>query len=362
MMAVKNASNSGKEVKGSAKAPARLIDIARAVGVSSRVVSQVLLPSSSNSARVSEQTAARVREAAERLGYLPNLTARQLAGAQSKVFGVLTRSFSAEAVYKTIDHLEREASRHGYRLLIGQTHEVNGFASLVGDMAGRGVDGIAYIMGDTPECYDYLKTAGTPVRNMVFIGPPRVDWADWVGTDLALGIHKAVTHLHAIGRRHIALLQPQSIYAPYTERIRGFREGLKKLKLKESNCPLWLYEPTFDHGTHREDIHHATEELLVAHPKTDAIVVINDLGALFVFQYLQGRGISVPEVIAVTGFDNLDMAQASLPSLTTIDQNAKLVAAETVKLLMARRQEPDKPFQSIIVEPKLIRRNSTLPL
>ncbi len=336
----------------------RLIDIARTVGVSSRVVSKVLFPNGANSAQVSQKTAEKVRAVAQELGYLPNLTAKQLAGESTRMIGVLVQSFVADVSYKVLAQLETYASLHGYRLVIGQVHDDESLVErFIADFAGRRMEGVVCFVHEVFGASEAFRRLCEPISNMVFIGPPKIDWGDWVSADLAEGIRLIVQHLHESGRRRIALVQPQSDMAPYLERIRGFSSILQTLRLPPEQCPVWTFTPRADvKAVFRETL----EELLVQHPEIDAIVAPNDVSAMYVMQYLHRRGIGVPEKIAVTGFDNSVVADAAIPPITSLDQQSKELAQRVIDTLLSRIKDPQRSRQALLIPPQLCVRGSSL--
>lgn len=356
-------SQKSSPVSGKPKKVIRMAEIANHAGVSARVVSKVLFPGSSNNARASKATAEKIRKAAKELGYLPNLTARQLAIGRSYTFGVLIQSPMIPIHFKLLADLEHHASRHNYRLMIGQIITSGPFfekviEGFINDYASRGVDGVICFVHESRGVEDRLREIYRPIPNIVFVTVPPVKWADWIGTDLAEGVFLLVKHLHSLGRRHIVLFQPDSIWAPYRERVRGFEAALQKYKLRRENCFPWhFFEPS--EGGPKESIHAALEKLLATHPETDAVIALNDLIAMYVMQYLQENGIAIPEKIAVTGFDNLPTTAATIPPLTSVDQCMEEVAAKTIELLRTRIEMPDRAPECVYIKPKLHIRESS---
>lgn len=338
----------------------RVIDIAREVGVSPRVVSKVLFPNSSNSARVGKETARRVLEVAQKLGYTPNLTAKQLAGARSNLIGVLIHSFVAEVSIDVLSFLELHASKQGYRLLIGQLHgEVDLTQRFIHDFAGRKLDGVICFVHESPVIRDHLQDLFKPLSNILFVGPPNVPEHDWVSADLAGGVSKIVHHLHETGRRRIALVQPYSVMEAYSERILGFRAALDDLGLSEADCPIWQFDPGLAVVTQQEHVAQSLEALLKAHPEIDGVVAVNDLAAMYAIQYLCDNGVQIPEQIAVSGFDDLPMAKAARPPITSINQQPEELALQVIELLCKRINDPHRPPESILIPPSLSIRKST---
>lgn len=336
----------------------RIIDIAEEVGVSSRVVSKVLFPYGSNNARVGKDTARRVEEVAQRLGYKPNLTAQQLAGASSRMFGVLIDSFTANVTHSVLTHLEQLAAARNHRLVVGQLHgDMQMVDKFIEDFSGRGMDGVISFIHEDPKAKEMLHGARSMIPNTVYIGPPAPSGADWVSADLAEGVKLIVRHLHQIGKKRIVLLQPQSGLAPYAERIRGFKSAIGELNMRE--CFPWFFKVMDGIQSHGPDIYRALDRLRSEGKQFDAIIAANDLMALYVIQYLNGLGVIVPQDVAVAGFDNSEMATAAIPGVTSVDQRPFDIAASALEMLLSRKLRGDIGFRSIFVSPRLVVRDST---
>lgn len=337
----------------------RIIDIAKHVGVSPRSISKVLFPNSRNSAGVSEKTAKKIREAANQLGYLPNLTAKQLAGESPRMIGALVAPFAAEIAYKVLALLEQHAAKHDYRLLVAQVHDdIETFRRFVLDFAGRRLDGVICFVHENFALEGPFKEICALIPNMIFVGPPEVKWGDWLSADLAEGVRMIVNHLYTNGRRRIALFQPCSDMAPFEERILGFTSSLETLKLSPEQCPIWRYLPR--EITPRTLFEENLDQLLAEHPKLDAIVTANDVSAMYVMQYLHHLGIAVPKQIAVTGFDNSIVAAAAIPPITSLNQCTEDIASQVIETVLARISAPTRPRQSLLITPKLCVRESSV--
>lgn len=339
-----------------------MADIARIAGVSERVVSKVLFPGTSNSARAGKTTAERVRKVAKELGYLPNQVARQLAGGRSFTFGVIIQTPMIPIHLKLLAELEIHASRHNYRLMIGQVKLDNApggrlIQAFINDLASRRVDGVISLLHEGDDAR--LQEIYRPIQNIVFLTTPVVKWADWVGTDLAEGTRLTVQHLYEQGRRNIVLFQPKSLSAPFTERLRGFESAVRKLRLPRSRCFHWSYELESHLNPPIQTFHPFLSQLFEKHPETDAIIALNDLVAMHVIQYLHEQKLEV----AVIGFDNQPLTAATVPPLTSVDQRMEEVAAKAIELLLRRIEEPDRPVEAVRIKPKLYpRESSTFPI
>lgn len=342
----------------------RMVDIARAAGVSRQAVSRVLFPNGSRGVRVGEKTAEKVRQIAERMGYMPNLSAKQLAGEGSKLIGVLIDSFASPAFYDMIQQLERSLAVSGYRLLIGQVHEdVNSIADYLRDFAGRGVEGVVSYVHSYPGFTDVIRDLCRSVGNIIFVGAPKVEGGDQVMVDTAEGIRLLVRHLHETGRRRIALYLPKGGYPAVVAREQGFRDELARLGLDASSCPVWFHDRRKEgepgRNPSREIIQDGLVNLIANHPDIDALIASNDLIALCAIQFFTERGIRVPGQIAVAGFDNMELSAFASPSITSVDQCPATMAERISRLLLSRLQDKSRPYETYYVKPKIVIRNST---
>lgn len=347
----------------------RMEDIAQRAGVSRRAVSRVLFPDGSKGIRVGEKTAERIRHIAEEMGYTPNLSARQLAGADSGLIGVLIDSFASPVFYEMIPHLERVLASKGYRILIGQVHydidaNVETIAGYLRDFAGRKVDGVVSYVHGYPGFADMVRKFCQSVGNVVYVGLPRLPGEDSVSVDTAEGVRMLVRHLHTKGKRRIAMLVPQGGYATIAARERGFQTEIGELKLNLVECPVWFFARATNSAAGArnpgwEQLWGELTRFWEKHSGVDAIIAVNDMIALAVIQFLMARGISMPGQVAVAGFDNIEMGAFATPSLTTIDQCSAEVAGHVADLLLSRMADKERNCRSVVVMPKLIIREST---
>jgi DNA-binding LacI/PurR family transcriptional regulator len=149
----------------------------------------------------------------------------------------------------------------------------------------------------------------------------------YVDNDNVGGAEKAVRHLLDSGRRRIATIAgPQDMTAGQ-DRLAGYREALQEAG----------FEPRAAHGdfTERSGFEAACA-LLEAEPKLDAIFGASDLMARGALRALRQAGRRVPEDVAVVGFDDLGVAQATDPPLSSVRQPIEQVARDLVRLLLAR--------------------------
>src|SRR5262249_47561804 len=147
----------------------------------------------------------------------------------------------------------------------------------------------------------------------IFHGP-----VDHVMIDNAEGTKAVVRHLLDQGRRRIAVIgvRPGERVGTAALRYAAYAETLE-----EYGVPVPTKLAVSGGRWHRDSGAEAIEELLAQHPKFDAVFTMNDTLALGAIRALTAHGIRIPDDVAVAGFDNIDEAKFSTPTLTTVDPN-----------------------------------------
>ncbi len=332
--------------------------IAEKAQVSTMAVSSVL--NNSNITRVSAEKRERIKRIADELGYSPNRMARVLAGKASDLIGVVMDSCAPMIYHDRLSRMEKYAAAKGYRFLIGQSHDdaekVKTFAQ---EFISYGVAGIICMAHDYPgksqeiaQCYPLDKT--------VFLEKPQgIDNCCYISCNIEKAFTEVVGYLAGQGRKRIGLLlvDHPSAEAAMNIRRRGYMQGLQKSRI--------LFDPTLIRKVElRQEVDVATFRpivwQMVMEQKVDAIVAANDHLAAAALKCLNEMKVPVPKQIAVTGYDNIDLAPLVTPALTTFDDNRDLVAKSLVELLIKLLNSPElnEREKSIIVDPFFMKRES----
>jgi len=324
----------------------RLSDVARKAGVSSGTVSRVL-----NGAKghlpISVATRERVLAAAEMLEYRPNLTARSLSTRQTQAIGVVLplNAMSLQAAYnaKIVAGIGAVLAARGYSLILyfsefGRLRVGPDYATLLQD--GR-VDG-GLVVDSALLTDDQLADLERQADRLPFVlvGHRLPDSRlQWVAADDRGGGGAATRHLLELGHRRIAHLQNKE-GQPVWERYLGYRDALTAGGIEVD--PEWLIPRT------------APERLgavLRSKAPPTAVFAWNDYAALQMIRVLHGLGMKVPDDVSVVGYDDYEVAELALPSLTTIREplyELGVAAAEGLMNLLsggapaAQRVEPTK--------------------
>ncbi|WP_433444206.1 LacI family DNA-binding transcriptional regulator [Nonomuraea sp. CA-141351] len=299
-------------------------DVARAAGVSQRTVSNVL----NDYEYVRPETRQRVLDAMAALGYVPNAAARSLRSARTGLIALVVPDFRARMFADLAGMVVREAEALGYTVLIeltGQERERE-LKVLTGGRNQLTDGAIMMAMSLRPDDGARCR-ADYPI---VLVGDQALEGqVPHVGMPNREASLAAVRHLVGTGRRRLMLLG----YAPRVHltgrlRLRGFLEGLEEAGLTADE------ELLVEAGWTRADGQRAIEEHLDAgRPMPDAIFAMNDSLALGALRALHDRGVRVPQEVALVGFDDVEEARYSTPSLTSVSPNVEALARNAVAML-----------------------------
>lgn len=348
----------------------RLIDIAKAAGVSRTVAGRVINGGNGNS-RVGEETARRIRKIAKQMQYRPNPAARQLRGKRTQTFGVLVASAGDPLRSFLVQHLDMEAAKIGCHTIIGNTigwEGPNHFGYYVEEFARRGVDGVLcavhnWHVGDRAALLESHP-------NTIFYEDPGIEGAQYVEVDRSAAASLAVKHLAERGCQRIGLALAGLTKNASLSRKQGYVEELARQGLSFDKSLIFNSEPFGSlHAVHNEKtltweypmrIVDRSIDALIDGAKADAIITHDDFWAAALIKRLRTRGLSVPKDVAVIGYLNHYLADWTDPPLTTIDLQNEIAAKkmiEAVERLVQGELSPEEGLKSMIT-PRLIVRES----
>ncbi|WIM93334.1 LacI family DNA-binding transcriptional regulator [Actinoplanes oblitus] len=319
-------------------------DVARLAGVSRATVSFVL--NDTEPGRVSDATRARVRAAAEQLGYVSHAAARALrAGRSNLVLMPASQAAIGRLVSDWLDELQLALHEHGYTLVLhgGRGADPVEVARVWAEMRPAAV--LAPVPGLTPAAVELLRTAG--VRAVIATGGEPVPGAHtMIFRQDELG-RLAAAHLIERGRRRLAVLMPgeRGLDVFAAERLAGVRQAAGGPGAEVTPVPL------------RYDWDDALA-LARAWPGFDGVFAYNDEYALLLVRALQEVGLEVPGSVAVAGADDLLPARIARPALTSV--RIEPGSADELAALVHRLvEEPAEPGVVGAVRMRLIVREST---
>ncbi|WP_046143155.1 MULTISPECIES: substrate-binding domain-containing protein [Devosia] len=331
--------------------PPTMQDIARKVGVSPMTVSRALRDGTS----VNAQTRDAIRQAVEELGYVFDSTAANLRQQRTGFVAVTIPSINNANFADTVRGLSDGLKAHGLQPLLGYTdYDIEQEEILVEQLLRRRPEAIVVTGGQhTPRCRRLLQSAGIPVIETWDL--PSEPIGHVVGFSNADAAAMLVDHLVTSGRRRIAFVGGEA-GGDFrgADRRAGFvaavkRRGMDVTRLVDAGkAPVSMREGAI-----------ATRTLLEYAPDTDAIVCVSDLVAFGALTECQRMGVDVPGQIAIAGFGNYEVAQISVPPITTIDPFPERIGRQAADIvLQALGLETGAAAWSARLEPQLLVRAS----
>jgi len=334
--------------------PATLRDVASAAGVHPATASRALNPGTR--LLVSEETAQRVTEAAERLGYRPNSVARSLRTRRSHTIGVLIPDLNNPLFPPIIRGIEDRLGEHGYVALIGNTDADPGKERLVFDqMRARHVDG--FVLATATLNSPILAEAAQAGLPLVLMNRTAQDYPfSSVSVDNEQGVRAAVAHLISLGHTRIGhIAGPQDI-STGAARLRGYLEAMRSHGLAVNSGEI-VYATSYS----VEDGLRCGRELLGATDDLTAVVAANDMLAVGCYGALDALGLRCPEDVSVIGFNDMPFVDRLHPPLSTVRFPHYQLGTEAARLLIERIESGEgNPVKILFLAPELITRGSTV--
>jgi LacI family transcriptional regulator len=340
------------------EAPVTLKDVAARAGVHPATASRALNPETR--ILVSEDTARRVLDAAEALGYSPNPVARSLRTRRSHTVGVLIPDLNNPLFPPMVRGLEDRLAAAGYVALIGNTDNDDARERMVFDqMRARRVDGLA--LATARLRHPLLAEASRAEIPVVLINRLAQDYSfPSVTVDNEHGVRMAVSHLAGLGHRRIAHIAGPQEMSTGLSRYRGFVTAMEA-----SGLPVDADLVVFAKAFSVEEGVRSTQLLLDRYAGRPgqagctAIFAANDMLAVGCYSALDEAGLSCPEDISVVGFNDMPFIDRLRPPLTTIRFPHYQVGTEAAQLLLERIAEHTAPVKILYLAPELIIRGST---
>ncbi len=328
---------------------ANIREVAQKAGVSITTVSHVV-----NQTRfVAPETEQRVRQSMQELNYRPNSLARSLRRGETKTIGLILPDSANPFFAESARLLEEAAYQKSYSLILCNSNGDLEKERLYSEVLfNKQVDGIIFMAaGDDTRSLQELIDHQLPVVivDRVF---DQMD-LDTVITDNRASGYSAVNHLIEYGHRRIGIIRGPSNLTPSAQRVIGYHQALEK-----AGIPI---DPTLEQmgDFHSRTGYAATKFFLQLTNPPTAIFACNDLMAIGALRTIHEAGLSVPADISIVGYDDIEMASYIQPALTTIAQPIAELAETVIKLLLERIEQPGLPPRRIVIQNKLVIRQST---
>jgi len=327
-------------------------DVARRAGVSISTVSRVL----NDTCSVREDKRDAVLRASRALGYTPNPVARSLLGKKTGGLGVLLPYVSGEFFAELLDGLDAAAQDRERFLVVSTSHRHSHEFSAAIQAMDKRVDGLL-IMAPELDAHDVepiIQESGPVCFINTYVEGVN---ADVFNFDNYGGAYALTQHLIEEGHRRIALIKGAPGAGDARERARGYRAAMADAGVADTSALEFEGDYTQAAGFA------ATEAILSTKPRPTAIVAANDYCAAGVLSALAGARVSVPDEMAVTGFDDVPSARYTVPPLTTVRTPIRDIGYRSISRLVARLEGRigHDAFENEVAPVELVVRGSTQP-
>jgi LacI family transcriptional regulator len=268
-----------------------------------------------------------VWEVIDELGYFPNTQARALVSGRSRIFGLIVSEITNPFFPELIQGFEDIAVEHGYEILVSSTnYDPKRMSHCIRRMLERKVEGVAVMtFGIEEPLLDQMARRRVPLV-FIDVGPTRPG-ISLLKVDYHHGIRQGVQHLAVLGHRNVAFISgPARLHSAQSRQV-AFSESLRECGITPN--PAWIVE-----GDHTmEGGIAAMEGLLTTKKMPTAVMCSNDMTAIGVLHKLYRAGLRVPDDFSVIGFDNIHIAEVTIPPLTTVEMSRLDLARAAVTAL-----------------------------
>jgi LacI family transcriptional regulator, gluconate utilization system Gnt-I transcriptional repressor len=329
-----------------------LSDVALAAGVSPMTVSRALR----SERAVSPDLVARVTQASERLGYIPDPAARALASQRSDHVAILIPKLSNTLFVDLLDAAQQALRSAGFQTLIGVTHydneqeEILLKEQLMHRPAGLLITGLHYSAATRA----LIRGSGVPCVHLMDLPNDQTEGEPYcVGFGQGDAGAAITQHLIAGGRKRIAFAGAQ-LDQRVMQRLVGWRSTLQQANLYDPTLE-WLNPASSSLALGAVMF----EQIIGQSPAIDAIFFCNDdlaQGALLAALRL---GVAVPQRVAIGGFNDLTGSDQMLPSLTTVRTPRAQIGRSAADMLLAIMRTGTHSPRLVDLGFELVQRDST---
>ncbi|WP_235019310.1 LacI family DNA-binding transcriptional regulator [Tabrizicola flagellatus] len=328
-----------------------MADVARIAGVSPMTVSRAFKRDTS----VSEATRDAILKAAEELGYVFDSTASSLRSQRTDFVAVTIPSINNANFAETLRGLSEGLKARGLQILLGYTdYDIHEEERLIEQLLRRRPEAIVVTGGrHTPRARRLLENAGLPVIETWDL--PAQPIGHVVGFSNADAVRGMIDHFVRQGATRIAFIGGDADRDTRgTDRRDGFVAAMRAHGLDASRLiaagapPISMREGAVAMG-----------RLLDSLPDTQAVICVSDLSAFGALTECQRRGVRVPEDIWIAGFGDYEIAEVSVPALTTINPFPREIGARAAALILEVLDGRQTQPATLRIAPELIVRQSS---
>ena len=326
------------------------LDVAKKIGVSQSAVSRVFTPGAS----VSNKMEVKVLQAANELGYRPNILARSLNTGKSKIIGLVVSYLDNQFYPDLLESLSSKLQESGYHILIFiASSSTSNLDQVLGEILDYQVDGIIMASVELSSVISKkIDSAGIPVillnrslDNLRFssVISNNYNGGKQIANFLVKGNHKKISHIAGNEKA-----------STQRDRETGFIDGLK-----ENGIDLFSREIG---NFVLDEASSAARKMFSSKNSPDAVFVANDHMAFAVMDVLRLElGLNIPGDVSVIGYDDVKISSWSSYNLTTVRQPINNMVDKTVSLLISQLEGKTAAKQIKVDNELIIRSSAKLP-
>ena len=330
-----------------------LKDVAAAANVSRATAARAL----NSYGYVGDETAVRVLEAADSLGYRANRVAQALRRGKLPIVGYLPGDIQNPFFARIAYDLEVELRKQGHNLLIASSEEnVEQERELLESLRALSVRGFILAPTSATDNHHIVKLSREGAPIVLIDRAAENVRCDSVVVDNDGGAHEAVDYLVANGHRRIALLKDDSRISTAQERLAGYQNSLRTHGIGLDESLISVSRSTVEHAIE------ATIRLFSRRDRPTALFTVDSLMTQGALLALRSMGLSIPQEVSLVGFDDFDLATFTDPQITVVAQPISDIGPLAAKLLIERLEGKKIAPRHMRFPTRLIIRGSVAPV
>ncbi|MGP3778630.1 LacI family DNA-binding transcriptional regulator [Halanaerobium saccharolyticum] len=325
-------------------------DVALEAKVSTATVSRVI----NQDSYVSQEVKGRVLAAVKKLGYTPNVNARNLRKKQTKLMGVIIPDILNTVFGRTLRAIEKIAEQNGFDLVIfNYASKYSRLENFFNILERRRADGLIFISGEyNKKEEELIKSLSLPLiqvfrdRNHENLTVPNLNINNY---QMA---YQVVETLYKKGYQKIAFISGSPLKEHKSSRLLAYEQAMADLNLEIKEGFVQKGEYDLESG------YQALKRIIENHSIPEAVFAANDEMALGAMRYAQDKNLKIPGDIAFIGIDNIDISRDSVPELSSVDQPYFEIGKKSVELLLQLIKGEELEKDEYLFEHQILLRQS----
>lgn len=326
----------------------KMSDVAKLANVSPATVSRVL----SNPDLVSKETREKVLDVINKVNYKPHIVARQFRTKETKIILVVVPDITSAFFSRVLRGIEHVAVQHGYQVILGDTeNEIKREQEYINLLLQKQADGMVLLTARQ----DKSRLEEISEHFPMVLACEYVDGLNvpTISIDNISSARKATEHLIKQGHTKIAHITGSMNVILSRDRLRGFQQAMMSHDLEIDSSFIQESDASYESG------YDQMMKLLALETPPTAVFAFNDEVAIGAMKAVKDSQLSIPDDIAIVGFDNINMASIVEPNLTTINQPKYEIGKKAMELLLKIINGESLQKKKFVMRDELIIRESS---